>query len=189
MARYSAFLDACVIYPAALRDLLMELAVAGYYRARWSARVQEEWIKGYLEKHKGARRATLARANEQMNSAIPEAMVEGYEGLIESLKLPDPNDRHVLAAAIKAKADAIVTWNLKDFPAASLRPFGLEAINPDLFLVHQFHLEAAGFLSAAAAHRRRLKSPAKSPAEYLEGLRAQGLAATVATLSDYKELI
>src|SRR6478736_2585668 len=114
---YTAVLDACVLYPAPLRDLLLSLTVEGLFRARWSEEIHEEWIRNLLKQRSDLTRDALERTKTFMNSSVPDCVVEGYEYLINSLKLPDADDRHVLAAAIVGHADAIVTFNLKDFPS------------------------------------------------------------------------
>ena len=96
---FTAFLDACVLYPAPLRDLLLRLAATGLFRTRWSAKVQEEWIRS-LTAVRPELADRLGRTRELMEKAVPDAEVTGYQGLIPTLSLPDPNDRHVLAAAI-----------------------------------------------------------------------------------------
>ena len=189
MARYTVFLDACVLYPAPLRDLLMELAVADFYRAKWTAAVQEEWIVALLRERPDLTRADLERVRDLMNRAVPDAQVADYEALTASLTLPDPDDRHVLAAAIKGRADMIVTANLADFPTAALSPWSVEAQHPDVFLANQFHLAPPRFLEAVQRVRGRLRRPPKSVDEYLDPLRRQGLLATVAEIEPYHALI
>lgn len=124
-----------------------------------------------------------------MNAHTREALVTGYEDLINVLKLPDPDDRHVLAAAIKGRADLIVTANLRDFPVEALEPWGIEAQHPDVFLTHQFHLSQPAFLKAVKTVRLRLKNPPKSVEEYLDTLRAQGLLATVSGIMPFEQFI
>jgi hypothetical protein len=111
--------------------------------------------------------------------------LSGYESLIEGLQLPDPNDRHVLAAAIRGRADVIVTMNLKDFPADVLAPFGIEAQHPDEFVLHLLDLAPGSVCKAADAHRQRLRNPPKTIDEYLDMLEAQGLTQTVSVLREY----
>ncbi len=124
-----------------------------------------------------------------MNSHLRDAVVTDFEQLIDILELPDPNDRHVLAAAIKGRADLIVTLNLQDFPAARLERWGMEAQHPDEFLVHQFHLSQPAFLEAVRTVRLRLKNPPKSVEEYLDTLRTQGLFATVSAIEPFGQFM
>ncbi len=189
MANLTAFLDASVLYPAPLRDLLMELAVSDLYRAKWSNAVHEEWIRALLRTRDDLTRERLGRTRDLMNAHVLDAVVSDFEDLIGVLKLPDPDDRHVLAAAIKGRADLIVTANLKDFPAGALARWGIEAQHPDEFLTHQFHLSQPVFLKAVKTVRLRLKNPPKSAEEYLDTLRAQGLLATVSEIAPFDQFI
>lgn len=122
MAKFTAIFDACVLYPAPLRDLLMSLALTGLFRAKWTAAIHEEWIGNLLRNRDDLTRPQLERTRDLMDRAVPDALVAGYEELIDPLTLPDPDDRHVLAAAIRGRADVIVTSNLKDFPETALKP-------------------------------------------------------------------
>jgi predicted nucleic acid-binding protein len=185
----TAFLDACVLYPAPLRDLLLELAVADLYRAKWSDAVHEEWISAVLKNRPDLTRAQLERTRDQMNTHARDALVTDFEQLIDVLDLPDPGDRHVLAAAIKGRADLIVTVNLKDFPAKKLDRWGIEAQHPDEFLTHQFHLSQPVFLQAVKTVRLRLKNPPKSVEDYLDTLRIQGLLTTVKAIELFDQFI
>src|ERR1700722_18805075 len=126
MSSYTALLDANVLYPAPVRDLLLQLAVTDIYKARWTADIHREWIENLLENEPHRDRAKLERTRDLMDSNTRDALVMGYESLISSLQLPDPDDRHVLAAAIVGRCDVIVTANLTDFPDALLTPFGIE---------------------------------------------------------------
>ena len=116
MPRPVCVYDANVLYPAQLRDLLMRLTVDGLVRAHWSEQIHEEWIRNVLSNHPDVRRADLRRTRQLMERALPDARVKGYEHRLPDLTLPDPDDRHVLAAAIEVDATYIVTFNLKDFP-------------------------------------------------------------------------
>ena len=124
-----------------------------------------------------------------MNKAVPDCLVDGYQNLIESLELPDPDDRHVLAAAIRCGAQIIVTKNLKDFPSEVLHPYGIEAQHPDEFLEYQFGLRPNLVIRAAKEQRARWKNPPLTAEEYLERLSVQGLVVTAEKLADYAELI
>ena len=185
MAAFGAFYDANVLYPSELRNLLMHLALTGLFRARWSAAVHEEWISNLLEKRPDLTREKLERTRMLMDRHATGALVTGYEDLIPELQLPDPGDRHVLAAAIRGDADFIVTMNLKDFPPAVLAPFGLEAQHPDEFILHLLDLAPGAVVAAAEAHRQSLKNPPKTVEEYLAMLERQGLTLTVSVLRDY----
>lgn len=189
MGNFAAFLDASVLYPAPLRDLLLELAVSDLYRAKWSDAVHEEWITAVLENRPDLTRAQLERTRDLMNAHARDALVTDFEQLIDILELPDPDDRHVLAAAIKGRADLIVTANLRDFPVENLDRWGIEAHHPDEFLMHQFHLSQPAFLQAVKTVRLRLKNPPKSVADYLDTLRAQGLLATVKAIEPFDQFI
>ena len=185
MAAFTAFYDANVLYPAELRNLLMHLALTGLFRAKWSADVHEEWISSLLQKRPNLTREKLERTRKLMDQHAVDALVTGYEDLIPGLQLPDPDDRHVLAAAIRGHADVIVTRNLRDFPAAILGPLGIDAQHPDEFILHLLDLAPGAVVSAAQNHRRSLKNPAKTAVEYLATLERQGLTQTVSVLREY----
>lgn len=186
--RFVVVFDACVLYPAPLRDFLLRLATTGLFAAKWTERIHEEWI-GNLLASRPELKEQLARTRQLMDQAIPDCLVAGYEPLISGLTLPDANDRHVLAATIRASAQMIVTFNLKDFPQEFLEPFGIEAIHPDVFVECQLELNQGLVIAAAKRHRAALKKPAKSAAEYLETLAAQGLVVTADRLREFKDLI
>jgi len=145
-----------VLYPAEMRNLLMHLALTGLFRAKWSADVHEEWICALLEKRRDLTRGKLERTRALMDLHAGDALVTGYEDLIPGLHLPDPNDRHVLAAAIRGHASVIVTMNLRDFPADVLWKFGIEAQHPDEFILHLLDLSPRLVIAAAEAHRQSL---------------------------------
>ena len=185
MAAYTAFYDASVLYPSELRNLLMHLAMTGLFRARWSNDVHEEWIRALLRKRPDLSREKLERTRSLMDAHATDALVTGYEDLIEGLLLPDPDDRHVLAAAIRGRADVIITSNERDFPAEILAPFGIEAQHPDQFISHLLSLSPGIVAEAARDHRESLKNPPKTIGEYMNTLEAQGLEQTVVVLRDY----
>lgn len=185
MATFTAFYDANVLYPAELRNLFMHLALTGLFRAKWSADVHEEWISALLEKRPDLTREKLERTRALMDLHATDALVTGYEDLIPGLQLPDPDDRHVLAAAIRGQADVIVTMNLRDFPPDVLGPFGIEAQHPDEFVLSLLDLSPGAVMAAAETHRQSLKNPAKNMIEYLETLDRQGLTQTASALRKY----
>ena len=130
---YPVVLDACVLYPSLLRDLLIRLGLKGLYQPKWSAHIRDEWQRNLLEDRHDLTLAQVQRTDQLMNMALPDAMVIGYEKLIESIILPAPDDRHVVAAAVRCNAELVVTFNLKDFPAETKSELGPEALHPDEF--------------------------------------------------------
>ena len=170
-----AVLDACVLYPPSLRDLLMWLATVGVYEARWTEEIHAEWTRNVLADHPDVTQAQLDRTRRLMSVAVPKGLISGYEAHIPALSLPDANDRHVLAAAIEASATVIVTFNLSDFPAATLEAYGIEPLHPDVFLSALFDGETALFLQGVQQHRASLHNPPKTAADYVQTLRATGL--------------
>jgi len=186
---FTAVYDACVLYPAPLRDFLMWLGLSGRFRARWSTQIHEEWKRNLLINRPDLRPDQVDRTSTLMNMAIPYCLVSEYEALIAGLHLPDPHDRHVLAAAIRCGASVIVTFNEKDFPQAALAPFGIEAQHPDLFIDYLFDLDAAAVVSAAQKQRAQLKSPPLDVDRYLDALLRQGLVQTVKALSTYRAIL
>lgn len=157
--------------------------------AKWSAKIHEEWIENLLKDRKDLKREQLTRTKELMDAAVPDALVEGYEHLIPSIVLPDANDRHVVATAIHSKCDAIVTFNLKDFPAENLDKYNLDAIHPDDFISYQFNLDLAKVIISVKKIRGRLENPPIDVDRYLDILHAQQLPKTVDLLSEYKSVL
>ncbi|MBS0481870.1 MAG: PIN domain-containing protein [Proteobacteria bacterium] len=188
-SRYTVVYDACVLYPAPLRDLLLELASASLFRAKWSEQIHAEWIESVLRDRPDLARDKLNRTAHLMNEAVLDCLVDGHLGLIDSLALPDPNDRHVLAAAIHAGADAIVTFNLKDFPVDTCDQYQLEVLHPDDFIRFQFDFDNSAVIIAATRCRQRLQNPPKTAQEYLETLTHLRLPATVAALMPFASVL
>jgi predicted nucleic acid-binding protein len=185
---FVVLLDANVLFPFTLRDFLVTLATTELYQAKWSEQIHDEWIRNVL-KDRPELEVVLPRTRSLMDAAVPDCLVTGFEGLIESLELPDPNDRHVLAAAIRCGAQIIVTKNLKDFPSEILEQYGIEAQHPDEFLDYQFGLRPNLMVRAAKEQRKRWKNPPLTAEEYLERLSSQGLVVTAEKLGDYLDLI
>jgi len=179
--------DACVLYPALLRDFLMWLGLSGCCRARWSRTIQDEWKRNLLRHRPDLHRAQLDRVSELMDNAIPDCLVQDYEALIADLSLPDPDDRHVLAAAIHCDASVIVTFNLRDFPREALAPFGIEAEHPDDFVFNLFERDATAVISAAQRQRALLVRPPSDADRYLDILHRQGLIKTAQALAVYRD--
>jgi len=170
-----AVLDACVLYPPSLRDLLLWLASVRVYAPRWTEQIHDEWTRNVLADQPELTAAQLDRTRRLMNQVTPECLVSGYEAHIPTLSLPDADDRHVLAAAIEAQATLIVTFNLADFPASSLGTHNVQAVHPDVFLCALFDEKPELFLRGLKAHRASLQRPSKTAEEYVATLRANGL--------------
>lgn len=173
-SRYTAILDANVLYLNLLRDLLLSLAAAGLYHARWSAQINEEWTRN-LAANRPEIASKIGHLLDQVNQAVPDCLVENYTFLIDGLVLPDPNDRHVLAAAIVGHADAIVTANLKDFPANVMAAHGIEVQHPDDFLMNQLELRPFEALEVIKRVRARRKNPPTTPVEFIDMVEKNGL--------------
>ncbi|HDS3856734.1 TPA: PIN domain-containing protein [Legionella pneumophila] len=182
MTHFTVLYDACVLYPAPLRDLLMQLALTDLYRAKWTNRIHEEWIRNVLKNRPDISRNILEKTRDLMNFHSLDSLVEQFEDIEASLQLPDANDNHVLAAAIVSNSDVILTFNLKDFPASELDKYGIEAQHPDDFLMHLTDLDFDLFCDALKETRGRLRNPPKTIEQYLETLLNQGLSKTVSFL-------
>lgn len=185
---FTAVLDACVLYPAPLRDLLLHLGIAGIFRPRWSDAIHDEWVQALLRTRPELAQK-LDRTRTLMNEAVPDGLVTGHEALIPALILPDDNDRHVLAAAIRCSADVIITFNLRDFPRSALAPFEIDAQHPDVFLCHAIDFDSAVALGAIKRLRAGLRSPPKTAEDYIDTLLSQGLPTTADALKPWAALI
>ncbi|MGE8189419.1 PIN domain-containing protein [Pseudomonas sp. NPDC086278] len=186
---FTAVYDACVLYPAALRDFLMWLALSGRFRAKWSLEIHHEWKRNVLKNRPDLSAEQLNRTSDLMDQALPDACVTGHEGLIKALTLPDADDRHVLAAAIRCHASVIVTFNEKDFPAEALVPFGIEAQHPDEFVGNLIDLDLSAVIAAAQRQRQQLKMPPMKVGPYLDLLSRQGLIRSSKALSHYRAIL
>lgn len=187
----TAVYDANVLYPAPLRDLFIRLAQAGLVQAQagWTDAIHDEWVRSALADNPALSADRLARTRTLMDEAVRDCLVTGYEDRIESLTLPDPDDRHVLAAAIHASAEVIVTFNLKDFPAVALAGYNVEAAHPDDFLCGLFDAAPGPVCAAVKRQREGLRHPPKTAEELLVTLEGQGLVQTVARLRPFVELL
>ena len=176
--------DACVLYPAALRDFLMRVARTGIVRARWSETILDECFRAIMRERPELRMEALERTRGLMREAVPDCIVSGHENLIDGLVLPDPDDRHVLAAAIRSGAQTIVTFNLKDFPAEVLEPLGIEARHPDDFIIDQISLAPGLMVGALLEQVAALRNPPMLREQVVDRLRDQGLVQSVAKLRE-----
>lgn len=177
---FTAVLDACVLYPAPLRDILLSLAYSGLYQPKWSDDIQREWSINLLKERTDLSQKNLESTMTNMNNAFPDAEVTGYHKLIVALELPDPNDNHVLAASIRCKADVIITFNLKDFPRNYLNTYNIEAQHPDTFINNLIDLEPGLSLKALVDQASRLQNPPRTVSDVLEALEKNRLKISVA---------
>jgi predicted nucleic acid-binding protein len=184
VAHITVIYDACVLYPAPLRDLLMQLALTDLFRACWTEDIQQEWIRSLLKKRPDLSEAQMNWTKAEMNRNVRGALVTGYESLIPALVLPDPDDRHVLAAAIRANASIIITTNLKDFPDEALAPYDVEVQHPDDFILYLLDRQPDRVCEAARIQRQRLRNPPMDVERYLKNLARQGLTQTVLSLRE-----
>ncbi len=175
ISTFTAFFDANVFYGARLRSLILFLAQTKLFRARWSNSVHDEWIRNLLEKRPSLQRADLMRTRQLMDAAVLDALVTGYEPLINAMDLPDPDDRHVLAAAVVCKESCIVTFNISDFPEESLAPYGLHAVHPDDFLRDVESVDPAAFADAVWEDLDHYRAPSLDLPEYVVALRKAGV--------------
>ncbi len=181
----TALYDANVLYPAPLRDFLMYLAVVAPFQALWSDDIHDEWTRNLLKNRADLSRQSLQRTRALMNIHVPHALVTDYQPLISTLDLPDADDRHVLAAAIKGDADVIVTFNLSDFPSRTLENYQIRAQHPDAFILSLLELDAPAVHEAIRRQRAGLKNPPQSATQLLDTLKAQGLKQSVALLRPF----
>lgn len=182
MSHFTAVLDANVLHSQPLTSLLLELAVARLYRPAWSEDIHAEWRRSVLRVRPGVDSAALDRRRAAMDAAFPDACVSGYAPLIESLTLPDPDDRHVLAAAVRAKAQVIVTFNVRDFPAETLAGLGVEARHPDVFLRRLVDQQPALVRACVEQMLKGWRQPPNTPAAFIDTLERAGLPDTAAAL-------
>jgi hypothetical protein len=160
MPRYTAVLDACTLVPIASADTLLRVAEKGLYRPLWSERILTEAQEAIEEIHPGI---DVSKRFASMREAFGDAMVTGWEELEPGIRLPDADDRHVVAAAVRGGADAIVTANLADFPATALSPLGLEAVHPDNFLLDQLDLSPPTILQVIHEQAAHTMKPQLTP--------------------------
>ena len=160
MPRYAAVLDACVLVPIALADTLLRVAEKGMYRPLWSDRILAEAQAATEEIHPGM---DAGKRFAQMREAFDDALVTGWEELEPGIRLPDLDDRHVVAAAVRGGAQGVITANAKDFPATALEPFGLEAVHPDDFLLDQLDLSPPTILQVIRDQAARTRRPPLTP--------------------------
>jgi hypothetical protein len=174
-------LDANLLYPFHLRNLLVQFAVERLIDVRWTDAIHEEWV-GNLAAEGRVTRERLMRTLDIMRRALPGAEVRGYEHRIAGLVLPDAGDRHVLAAAIEAKASILLTFNLADFPPEALAVHGVVPRHPDDFLCELHTSDPDAVEAGVDAARQNLRVTTPDMGAYLDTLEQQRLVAFVAHL-------
>ncbi|XOV94279.1 MAG: PIN domain-containing protein [Bacteroidota bacterium] len=173
--RFTAVLDTNVLYPVIIRDLLFWFAHYDLYTPKWSQHIFEEWRKVIIKNHKGLKADQLTRQIQLANEIFPFAMVKNYDKLVDSLELDDPDDRHILAAAIKENANVIVTQNLSDFPLKYVASFGIDVKSPDDFICDIIDLDHEKSVEAFRQMVLQKKNPDVDEYEVLDMLRNNGL--------------
>jgi len=187
-AKYTAILDANVLYPNTLRNLLLSLASDGLYHVKWTTEITQEWSRNLVADRPDIA-SKIDRLVELVNLSVQDCLVEGYEYIIPTIELPDLNDRHVVAAAVVGHADAIVTFNLKDFPAEIIDKFGVDVQHPDDFLMNQLQLRQFDALEVMRKVRGRYRNPQLSAKEFIELVSRNGLPQTAQYLQTHMGLI
>ncbi len=189
-ARYTVVIDACVFYSMLQSDALMSLCTRSLFAAKWSVQIENEWIRALSEKRPNEI-DKINRRRDTMRKVVPDWEVPetAVTRLEPCLKLPDPGDTHVLAAAIAGHADCIVTANLKDFPSELINPYGIEIVDPDRFIINQWDLDPIQAIAAFKAMRARWKRPEASPEDFAVAFDRVGLLASAQRLREVAELI
>lgn len=177
--------DACVLHPAPLRDLLIRSARTGLFQAKWTSRILDECFRSIRSGRPELSPERLARTRQLMEQAIPDVAVTGYEDLIASItSMPDHDDRHVLAAAVHAGAQVIVTQNLRDFPREVLDRYRVEAQHPDEFILDLIDLNGPVMAEVVRSQALALSRPPQTLLEVLDTFREQGLQRSAARLRE-----
>lgn len=180
-----AVFDACILYPFHLRNIVIQAAVDRLVEARWTDKIHDEWIRNLAADAPTIPSERLQATRRLMNDALPGATVSGYEDLIPTLTLPDPDDRHVVAAAIAAGASIILTWNLRDFPPTRLKKFGLRTQTPDAFFAGLYDEAPNLTIGSLANARRNLNKSRVSASDFIDILNHQKLTQLVTRLKKH----
>lgn len=170
-----AVLDACILYPFHLRNIVVQAAVDRLVEARWTDAIHDEWMRSLATDAPTIPVERLRITRRLMNKALPMATVDGYEAHIPDVNLPDRNDRHVVAAGIAAGASVVLTWNLRHFPTKELKRFGLRRETPDAFLSGLYDDDPALMIGSLANARRNLTSSRVPAAGFVDILESQRL--------------
>ncbi|MFY1695653.1 PIN domain-containing protein [Solwaraspora sp. WMMA2101] len=171
-----------MLYPSTLRDLLLRIAQSGLVDAKWTEQILDEVLAALRRQRPDLDDARLARTRRLMGTAVRDWKITGYEPLVDSLKLPDPDDRHVLAAAIRARAQLTVTANLRHFPADELTGWDIGPKSPDEFVRDQISLDRSTVHAAVQQIADSWRNPPGSFDDVLDRLERSGLAVSAAEL-------
>src|SRR5882724_10859653 len=170
-----AVFDACILYPFHLRNIVVQAAVDRLVEARWTDEIHDEWIRNLATGAPAIPMERLQMTRRLMNDALPMAMVSGYQEHIRAITLPDPNDRHIVAAGIVAGAALVLTWNLRHFPTKELKRFGLRRETPDGFLSGLYDKVPDLMIGSLANARRNLTKTQVSALDFIGILTNQKL--------------
>jgi hypothetical protein len=181
---FTVIYDANIFFGAFRRSLMLHLAEAGIFRARWTEDIHNEWITNLKERMPEIPIEDLQRTRGMIDAAVPDCLVRSYRSIAKGLELPDPNDRHVLAAAIKAGAQVIVTFNKRDFPPEILNDFDIEAQHPDDFILYQKEENLGLVIEKLRGCRLGWKNPTCSVGEFIQKLRASGFPLTASWVEE-----
>lgn len=174
MKNFTVLFDANVLYPNILRDVLIRLARTGIFRARWTDEILDELFHNLQKNRPDLDSQKLLRTRQLICRAVDDCLVTGYENLISTISLPDPNDRHVLAAAIKCGAQIIVSENYRDFPSEILESYGIDLQNSDEFLCDYIRLFETQAHQAVNEAKAAFKNPPRTIESVLDSLASCG---------------
>lgn len=183
-SNFIAILDACVLYPAPLRDLLLSFADKNLFKPKWTGEIQNEWSRNLLINRPDLSLRQLQLTIAAMNDAFPDSNVDNFSSLISGIKLPDPEDRHVVAAVLRSNANVIVTFNLRDFPKSIEDEYDIYIQHPDEFLCNVYDLHPEKAREAFIKMVQTLKNPPKSKSEVLKVLSQSRLTRIIEKLKD-----
>lgn len=189
VGRYPALLDACILHPAFVRGALLWYADERLFQPRWTTEILDEWTRSLQRRFPDMTSQQLAQKTDQMNLAYPDALIDGYQPFVDALELPDPDDRHVLAAAIVGKCNGLITANLRDFPSEIAEPLAIEVVHPDDFIVNIIDLHPSRALAACKRHRRAMTKAKPTAEQFLQYYEQAGLIQSHARLTGHIELL
>jgi predicted nucleic acid-binding protein len=170
----AVFLDACVLVPITLTNVILTAAEAGLVRPHWSAEVVEEAVEAILEIRPGLAEDRIRRRFAAMNAAFEGASVSGDPAALDGTGFPDPDDLHVVAAAIAAEARMIVTANIRDFPSHVLAVLGLNVVSPDQLLLGLLEEDAEATVNVVVEVATALRNPQRTIEDLLASLSLAG---------------